>query len=308
MPCYRLSQRPPQGKLTEAQYAPIREAADSHFDGYMRHRSDGAAHHLRYSVTVRNTVVAYLLFDGVVRIVPCLPTAEMREAAQLAEVQLGADPGIQQDLADERCDPKYATAQGLRSGIGRLLARAEAGSQFLDFPPGPVRGHRGPNPVAAYSEAQRREWAGQAAELLEVFRSRFPAAYALWHEDQADRARWRRGAGGGGPDLSEFEAGDRVGVTLGNDGVFPALVLTCDPGSTHNVLRLRLPHRDVDVPPRAAPPRLTPYGVLQPQTRELWARYWAEMRGPDWIPYPRTGLRPLRGEDAAPVDGASGGC
>ncbi|MFJ3270954.1 hypothetical protein [Streptomyces sp. NPDC086776] len=203
-----------RGQLTEEEYAPYLAAADLKHDTYMRdHRYPMPPGALDRQVTVNGTVVAWLQFDGVARVVerrfsdPAMNT--VRDAARR---YLGTDPKVQLRLTDERGDIEKMSATAFPGVIGTFLEHAAPGARFNDYPTDmPVRVYTQvahdaarkatgkkwpfvPNPTRERTETERKVWAAEAERYTEAFRQRFPTEYRAWEfrnwweSTRADRA------------------------------------------------------------------------------------------------------------------------
>lgn len=291
----------PQGQLTDEEYAPYLAAADGKHDSYMRHGAPWAPSDLAYEVTVRSTVVAWLPYNGVPRVIERdFSDAEMNRARDLAREHLGADPETQQTLADERGAIERLSADGFARVIHEHLDRAEHGSVFNDYPthisvreydrlrsaelqaeakakadprPGHFSGSREihvhvPNPTVEYTDQQRREWALEAAHYLAAYRDRFPTEYTLWMTDQHHTAH-REGKKLG---PLQVRPGDRVGFTRFHE-MKPAIILSVEEGGADLSASIRTEEDEFE---RwwIYPQNVTPETELLPETRELFGPKW----------------------------------
>ncbi|MCX4515910.1 hypothetical protein OHA27_37975 [Streptomyces sp. NBC_01619] len=289
-----------QGRLTEEEYAPYLAAADGKHDSYMRHGAPWAATDLAYEVTVNDTVVAWLPYDGTPRVIERdFDDPKMNMARDLAREHLGAAPEVQQMLADDRGDIERLSAGGFAQVIYEHLNRAELGSRFNDFPAdvsvrtyfeiaralkaqeegaprssgSPRHYPHVPNPTVEYSVQQRREWAGKAAQYLAAFRERFPNEYTVWMTNQHLAAR-RTGK------LAPLDvhAGDRIGLTLSGHPM-PAIILKVEARGAELLASLRTQEEELHrkwIYPRI----VTPEAELLPETRALWQPVWDRLTAP----------------------------
>ncbi|MFB7763715.1 hypothetical protein [Streptomyces xiamenensis] len=190
---------PFRGILTEGEYGPIFRAAEAKHDAYMQEGTDGAADNLAYCLYVRNSVVAYILHDGAVRVIERdFGDSLMNEYRDLARRHLGTSEEAQQMLADDRGDVDLMSLEGFQLHIDKCLRRAEPGSRYNEYPEGmTVREYDNANrkwseseqrwiwprnPTVEYSETRRRYWAGMAAWYLNEFKKRHPLEYLSWFE------------------------------------------------------------------------------------------------------------------------------
>ena len=303
----------PRGHLNEEEYASYLAAADGKHDTYMRHGAPWAPSDLAYEVTASNTVVAWLPYDGVPRVIERdFGNADMNRARDLAREHLGADLDAQQRLTDERGDLEHLSPAGFRGVIYEHLDRARRNSEFNDFPTDiPVReyfslrraealakaenaapagagsGHFGvnrethvfvPNPTVKYTDQQRREWAAQAAHYLAAYRDRFPADYTLWTTHRHHEAHRY------GKKLSplEVQPGDRVGI-MRSRTMTPAILLAVEGFGADLRASVRVEDGEFE---RVwiRPQNLTPEAELLPETRAVWAPLWEHLAAEDWAP------------------------
>lgn len=292
----------PRGKLTEQEYAPYLAAADGKHDSYMRHGAPWADGDLAYEVTVKDTVVAWLPYDGVPRVIEHdFGDPDMNRARDLAREHLGADPKAQQELAEERGDIRRLSAEGFARVIGQHLHRAEHGSQFTDFPLDisvsewsrrrlaearakaeeetrgkTLSGYEAqcvawphvPNPTVEYTDQQRREWAAQAARYLAAYRERFPREYTIWTTHQHHAAHRE------GKKLPPLQVGpgDRIGIMSLRE-MKPAILLKVEEFGKDLHASIRTEDGEFD---RVwiYPQKVTPGPELLPETRDLWQPVW----------------------------------
>ncbi|WNI17671.1 hypothetical protein [Actinacidiphila sp. ITFR-21] len=234
---------PPQfrGELSDEEYRPYLAAADLKHDTYMRWAREpmppGALH---ATVVVNQTAVAWIQYDGVARVIErTFPDPTMNTVRDLARQHLGADPLVQQHLADKRADIEKMGADTFPRVIGNFLGYAAPGSRFNDFPTGisvrewsnarraEARITTGkeyphvPHPTRELTDDERRPWADKAAEYAAAFERRFPAEFKAWEfRNWWDATRDDRYHGGS----LNLRAEDRVLVEL--SGVLtPGVVL-----------------------------------------------------------------------------------
>ncbi|MDX3075915.1 hypothetical protein [Streptomyces sp. MI02-7b] len=302
---FRVCSTPsPCGELTEAEYAPYLAAADGKHNSYMRHGAPWAPGDLAYEVTVKNTVVAWLPYDGMPRVITRdFGDRAMNQARDLAILHLGNDPATQQKLADERGDIDRLSVGGFRRVIFEHLERAALGSKYNDFPTDmsvrewfamrrqeelekeqaqPQQSWRAkqgyppyvPNPTVAYTDEQRRGWALEAAHYLAAFRDRYPHEYTLWTTDQ----HWSS-HGRGRPGPLQVAPGDRIGISDHRE-LLPAVVLTAQPCEDHQRGTVRTETRVVTN--QCMHRRNTAHeSTLLPETRALWAPVWDQLAAAD---------------------------
>lgn len=307
---FRVCSTPsPRGELTEAEYAPYLAAADGKHDSYMRHGAPWAPGDLAYEVTVRNTVVAWLPYDGTPRVITRdFGDRAMNQARDLAILHLGNDPTTQQKLADERGDIERLSVGGFHRVIFEHLDRASLGSSYNDFPtdmsvrewfamrrqeerakeqtqpqqPRHAKAGHPPyvaNPTVDYTDAQRRGWALEAAHFLAAFRDRYPREYTLWTTDQ----HWMS-HGRGRPGPLQVAPGERIGISDHRE-LLPAVVLTAEPCKDHQrgtvltetkVITNQCMHRW----------NTASENTLLPQTRALWSPVWDQLAAAADAPVP----------------------
>lgn len=207
---------PPEfrGDLSEEEYAPYRAAADLKHEEYMRWgltRMPAGA--LRNTVVVNDTVVAWLQYDGVPRVIERhFWDPFMNTVRDLAREHLGQDQEVQQRLADRRGDIENMTAKGFSFLIEVYTKRATEGSEFNDYPTDiPVRVFNAqkrdaarqatgldfpsvPNPTRRLTDEERALWDKEADRYTYEFRARFPVEHRLWKFDQWWQSTHRRRA------------------------------------------------------------------------------------------------------------------
>ncbi|MEV5264778.1 hypothetical protein [Streptomyces werraensis] len=231
-----------RGELTEEEYAPYVAAADETHTNYMRWSHFLVPPQCLHStVSVSQTVVAWIQYDGVVRVIDRLfSKPHMNTIRDLAREHLGQDPEVQQRLANQRGEIGAMNAEGFRNTIWVYKRRAAPGSKTNDYPPGMSarawdhanrRENTGPdkqtrpwiwpmNPTRELTEQERAHWAKEAQRYADAFRDRFPDDFRRWdfrnwwEATRADRAR-RAPLG--------LKADERVLVELW-DQVLPAVV------------------------------------------------------------------------------------
>lgn len=290
----------PRGELTEEEYAAYLEAADLKHDTYMRHclRTPMPPAALRNVVTVNGTIVAWLPYDGVPRVIDrAFSDQHMNTIRDLARKHLGQDPDFQQRLADERGDVEKMTAEGFEHVIWALRDRAEPGKDYNAFPEGiPVREWSAmrraeerartgkeyphiPHPTAQYSEDQRAAWAEWADRVEAAFRERFPAEHRLWEFQQ----RWES-------TRAERSEGPPLFVNPGNRILFEEFN-RCTPAVVGDRIKARrdgwlvdlwtMPQREDDDGLKSCvflyPSRAMHYADIPEGIRRHWDGTWAEI-------------------------------
>ncbi|WP_369042286.1 hypothetical protein [Streptomyces sp. Midd1] len=179
----------PRGMLTEEQYAPHLAAADARTLDYMtwgRFPVTPAA--LAYTVVVDGAPVAWLQYDGLVRVIDGpLGSPTRHTIRRLAREYLGQDPAVQQRLADQRADIDRMSAEAFPGVIGAFRRHAAPGSKMNDYPAGmTVRDYdhkyrtprepqtpgnsyawnHPPNPTRELTDAERKTWAEKAEQYV----------------------------------------------------------------------------------------------------------------------------------------------
>ncbi|AWN24775.1 hypothetical protein [Streptomyces sp. NEAU-S7GS2] len=287
-----------QGKLTDEEYAAYLAAAEGKHDTYMRHGAPFASGDLAYEVIVNGTVVAWIPYDGVPRVIDRnLGDEKMHLACDLARASLGDAPETQQMLADARGEIELLSPNGFTTVIYEHLERAARGSKFNDFPPETsVREYfrvrtaqaranaektatqRGwtlrsshvyvPNPTVEYTDQQRRAWALEAARYLAAYQDKFPTSYTLWVTNQHHAAH--RDAKARKP--LQIQPGDRVGF-MDNREMKPAVILSVVEQVTGPRADIRTAKGDLLRQPIDRR-NVTPEEELLPETRALFAPAW----------------------------------
>ncbi|WP_329271836.1 hypothetical protein [Streptomyces sp. NBC_01451] len=191
-----------RGQLTDEEFAPYVAAADARLMNYMRWRDiPTTPEALHTTVSVNQTVVAWLQFDGVVRVIDRkFEERALNTARDLARRFLGQDAGVQQQLADGRGDIEKMSAEAFPRVIGAFAERAAPGSRTNDYPPGvsvrewehanrvqntgrdkDIRPWVYPmNPTRELTDDERTRWRQEADRYIEAFRTRFPAEHKAW--------------------------------------------------------------------------------------------------------------------------------
>ncbi|MEU5425207.1 hypothetical protein AB0H73_06315 [Streptomyces olivoreticuli] len=287
----------PRNELTEEEYAPYRAAAEGKHDAYMRHGAPYAPGDLAYHLVVNHTMIAWLPYDGVPRVVERdFGHAGMNRIRNLARVHLGADPIVQQRLANKRADINHMDADGFDFVIFRYRSKAQEGSKFNDFPLemstreytarvgerlrlerglGPDEHVYVPNPTREYTRKEREAWSREAERYDKAFLERLPQEYVAWSTQMHLKRRQQRG------DLGSVQLQERdwVAFDRGISGFEPAVVLYVHQ-PTHwrseaSVDVLTETGTETWVPLHSH--SFVPARELLPKSQEMWRPVWEQL-------------------------------
>ncbi|MEU1816156.1 hypothetical protein ABZ543_13295 [Streptomyces roseifaciens] len=287
----------PRAILTEEEYAPYLAAADGKHDSYMRHGAPYAPGDLAYELVVDGVVVAWLPYDGIPRVIERdFVDARLNRARDLARVHLGADPVVQQRLANARADIDRMDADGFAFVIGEYRGRAKHGSKFNDFPleisvreygvreAARLRLERGlgtgkhvpvPNPTREYTLTEREAWSREAKRYDDAFQERFPQEYVAWSTQVHLKRRRQRS------DLGSvvLKARDWVAFERDNASFEPAVVTHVrEPrGWAREGTADLLTEKGIVQWVPLFPWVLVPARKLLPKSHEMWRSTWEEL-------------------------------
>lgn len=231
-----------RGDLPDETWLPYLAAADLKHDTYMRWRSmPMPAGTLHSTVVVNEVIVAWLQYDGMPRVVEGTFTQPLENTVRdLARTHLGAEPEVQQRLADERADIEKMSADAFPGVIGEFAYYTRPGSKFNDFPLDMTvrewshlrlterRAATGqqfpfvPNPTRELTDEERHSWWSRVDEYTAAFKRRFPAESEAWEFRKWWNATREERYAAGSLDL---RAGERVLIEDHSHNVLLAAVV-----------------------------------------------------------------------------------